>query len=115
MAQHGRDQDCMFTMTPLYDAQVGANKGQYTFTLTEVNNWIGGDGRPKVKAMLVNGQFPGPTITGNWGDRITINVINTSAHYKGISEKRQELASCRMQRQDRSGALETDMSQCSRK
>lgn len=28
---------------------------QYTFTLTEVNNWVGGDGAQKVKAMLVNG------------------------------------------------------------
>lgn len=37
----------------------------YTFTLTEVNNWPGGDGRLKAKAMLVNGQFPGPTITAS--------------------------------------------------
>jgi len=37
----------------------------YTFTLTEVNNWVGGDGRVKAKAMLVNGQFPGPTITAS--------------------------------------------------
>ncbi|KAM7192443.1 putative laccase precursor [Rhypophila sp. PSN 637] len=65
----------------------------YTFTLTESNNWIGGDGRPKVKAMLVNGQFPGPTITANWGDRITITVINnlatngTSIHFHGLHQK----------------------------
>ncbi|KAK3321960.1 multicopper oxidase-domain-containing protein [Apodospora peruviana] len=65
----------------------------YTLTLTEVNNWIGGDGRPKVKAMLVNGQFPGPTITANWGDRITITVNNnlvtngSSIHFHGIRQK----------------------------
>lgn len=29
---------------------------KYTFTLTEVNNWVGGDGVAKVKAMLVNGK-----------------------------------------------------------
>ncbi len=29
---------------------------QYTFTLTEVNNWVGGDGAQKLKAMLVNGE-----------------------------------------------------------
>lgn len=61
--------------------------------MTEVNNWIGGDGRPKVKAMLINGQFPGPTITANWGDRINITVINnlvtngTSIHYHGLHQK----------------------------
>nr|CDP29442.1 Putative laccase precursor [Podospora anserina S mat+] len=65
----------------------------YTFTLTEVNNWIGGDGGIKAKAMLVNGQFPGPTITGNWGDRINVTVVNnlvsngTSIHFHGIHQK----------------------------
>jgi hypothetical protein len=29
----------------------------YTFTLTEHNTWTGGDGRTKIKAMLVNGGF----------------------------------------------------------
>ena len=31
----------------------------YTFTLSEVNNYVGGDGVVKTKAMLVNGVFPG--------------------------------------------------------
>lgn len=31
----------------------------YTFTLSEVNNYVGGDGVVKAKAMLVNGVFPG--------------------------------------------------------
>lgn len=31
----------------------------YTFTLSEVNNYVGGDGVVKAKAMLVNGIFPG--------------------------------------------------------
>lgn len=39
-----------------------ANFCQYTFVLTEVDNFIGGDGAVKKKAMLVNGQFPGPII-----------------------------------------------------
>ncbi|KAK3384924.1 multicopper oxidase-domain-containing protein [Podospora didyma] len=64
----------------------------YTFTLTEVNSWVGGDGGVKVKAMLVNGQFPGPTVTANWGDRINITVINnlvtngTSIHCHGLRQ-----------------------------
>ncbi|KAN0104967.1 multicopper oxidase [Hyaloscypha variabilis] len=64
----------------------------YTFTLTEVDNWVAGDGSVKTKAMLVNGQFPGPTITANWGDEISVNVINnlrtngTSIHWHGIRQ-----------------------------
>lgn len=30
---------------------------QYTFTLTEVDNWVGGDGVAKTKAMLINGKL----------------------------------------------------------
>ncbi|KAK3376848.1 multicopper oxidase-domain-containing protein [Lasiosphaeria ovina] len=64
----------------------------YTLTLTEIDNWVAGDGSVKVKAMLVNGQFPGPTLTANWGDRINITVVNnlrtngTSIHYHGIRQ-----------------------------
>jgi FtsP/CotA-like multicopper oxidase with cupredoxin domain len=64
----------------------------YTFTLTEHNTWTGGDGRTKIKAMLVNGQFPGPTINANWGDRINITIINnlqtngSSIHYHGLHQ-----------------------------
>ncbi|KAH7627774.1 multicopper oxidase-domain-containing protein [Sordaria sp. MPI-SDFR-AT-0083] len=63
---------------------------QYTLTLTEQSTWRGGDGRLKYSAMLVNGQFPGPTISANWGDRLQITVINnmrsngTSIHYHGL-------------------------------
>ncbi|KAK0712901.1 multicopper oxidase-domain-containing protein [Lasiosphaeria miniovina] len=64
----------------------------YTLTLTEIDNWVAGDGSTKVKAMLVNGQFPGPTLTANWGDQINITVVNnlrtngTSIHYHGIRQ-----------------------------
>lgn len=66
----------------LYVARYDTNEPQYTFTITETNNWVGGDGGTKVRAMLVNGkfepgdrqeakltwlsgQFPGPTITAS--------------------------------------------------
>jgi len=32
---------------------------QYNLVITEHDNWVGGDGIPKKKAMLINGQFPG--------------------------------------------------------
>lgn len=45
--------------------------------------------------LLVNGQFPGPTIEANWGDTITVNVCNkitgpedgTALHWHGILQK----------------------------
>lgn len=32
---------------------------QYNLVITEHDNWVGGDGVAKKKAMLINGQFPG--------------------------------------------------------
>ncbi|KAL8386875.1 hypothetical protein RB595_010323 [Gaeumannomyces hyphopodioides] len=63
---------------------------QYDFAITEVDNFVGGDGQVKNKAMLINGQFPGPTIEADWGDRIQINVVNnlqtngTGIHWHGM-------------------------------
>ena len=43
--------------------------------------------------ILVNGQFPGPTITANWGDTINVTVENriedegTSLHWHGFLQK----------------------------
>ncbi|KAK3349185.1 laccase [Lasiosphaeria hispida] len=62
----------------------------YNFVITEHDNWVGGDGVPKKKAMLINGQFPGPTIRADWGDTIRVTVTNTlrvngtSIHWHGI-------------------------------
>ncbi|TPX10102.1 uncharacterized protein E0L32_001299 [Thyridium curvatum] len=64
----------------------------YTFVLTEVNNWVGPDGVVKNKFMLVNGQYPGPTIVADWGDTIQVTVINnletngTSIHWHGVRQ-----------------------------
>ncbi|KAH0026884.1 multicopper oxidase, partial [Aureobasidium melanogenum] len=42
--------------------------------------------------ILVNGQFPGPTIEANWGDMISVTVTNsldegTSLHWHGLLQK----------------------------
>ncbi|KAE8441120.1 hypothetical protein EG329_005862 [Mollisiaceae sp. DMI_Dod_QoI] len=64
----------------------------YTLTITEVDNYVGGDGQIKKKAMLVNNQFPGPVLTANWGDTFQITVVNklrnngTSIHWHGIRQ-----------------------------
>ncbi|ROW00470.1 hypothetical protein VPNG_07965 [Cytospora leucostoma] len=60
----------------------------YTLTLTESDNWTGPDGVIKKKVMLVNG----PTIYAQWGDTISVRVINnletngTSMHWHGIRQ-----------------------------
>ncbi|KAK4443526.1 Cupredoxin [Podospora aff. communis PSN243] len=49
------------------------------------------DGVPK-EMMTVNGQYPGPTITANWGDNVHVRVCNhlpsngTSIHFHGIRQ-----------------------------
>ena len=64
----------------------------YTLTLTEADDWAGGDGGTKAKAMLINGGFPGPTIEADWGDQIQVTVVNnlvtngTSIHWHGIRQ-----------------------------
>ncbi|KAK7914903.1 hypothetical protein PG985_012606 [Apiospora marii] len=70
----------------------GVNR-EYTFVLTELDNWTGPDGHVQEKVMLVNGQLPGPAITANWGDTITVHVTNnlrtngTSMHWHGIHQR----------------------------
>ncbi|PKS09340.1 hypothetical protein jhhlp_003954 [Lomentospora prolificans] len=62
----------------------------YDFTVSQFENWIGGDGIEKKVAMLINGQFPGPTVRADWGDWVEIKVTNnltcdgTSIHWHGI-------------------------------
>ncbi|TEA13776.1 Laccase [Colletotrichum sidae] len=49
----------------------------YDFTITNVTDFAA-DGISK-PAMLINGQFPGPTIEADWGDWVEINVHNQLA------------------------------------
>jgi FtsP/CotA-like multicopper oxidase with cupredoxin domain len=46
------------------------------YTLTASNTTCSQDGSPKKQCFLWNGQFPGPTITANWGDYIQVTVQN---------------------------------------
>lgn len=59
----------------------------YTFTIAQ--STLSPDGVPRTM-LLVNGQFPGPTIEANWGDTISVTVQNnlanegTSMHWHGM-------------------------------
>ncbi|KAK6511771.1 hypothetical protein TWF481_000676 [Arthrobotrys musiformis] len=62
------------------------------YELVITNGEIAPDGYT-VQKMLVNGQYPGPKIEGNWGDTFEITVKNrlsngngTSIHFHGIQQ-----------------------------
>ncbi|KAI0398570.1 multicopper oxidase [Xylariaceae sp. FL0594] len=65
---------------------------EYFFDITAHSNWVGPDGVTKELVMLVNNQFPGPTIFADWGDTIVVHVTNslttngTSIHWHGIRQ-----------------------------
>ena len=64
----------------------------YDFTIKR--GFIAPDGVNK-SVILINGQFPGPTIEANWGDTIQVNVHNqitgpeegTAIHWHGILQR----------------------------
>ncbi|KAF2104686.1 hypothetical protein NA57DRAFT_28126, partial [Rhizodiscina lignyota] len=68
--------------------QTGETK-TYNFELTEQNLSPDGHERPM---MVINGQYPGPTIEANWGDTISVTVKNslqdngTSIHWHGFRQ-----------------------------
>ncbi|KAJ5788516.1 hypothetical protein N7457_003506 [Penicillium paradoxum] len=62
----------------------------YNFEVT--NTTCAPDGVEVQTCMLVNGQFPGPTIEANWGDNIVVNLKNslqwngTGIHWHGLRQ-----------------------------
>ena len=54
----------------------------YDWTLT--NGTISPDGVSVRNILLINNQFPGPTIEANWGDWIEVKLTN-AFHNEGTS------------------------------
>lgn len=73
-------------------AQVTNVTRHYDFTIKR--GFIAPDGVNK-SVLLINGQFPGPTIEANWGDTIEVNVTNeitgpeegTALHWHGLLQR----------------------------
>lgn len=65
-------------------------KQQYSLTIT--NTTCDPDGSSSQQCLLINNQLPGPVITANWGDTLSITVTNqmqdngTSIHWHGIRQ-----------------------------
>ncbi|CAK7236310.1 laccase, multicopper oxidase, benzenediol:oxygen oxidorectuctase [Sporothrix curviconia] len=83
-----------FDINTDYDAKTpitGVTR-HYTLVVTEETNWTGPDGEVKGLVMLVNGSIPGPVIQADWGDQLSITVVNnlkengTSMHWHGIRQ-----------------------------
>jgi len=66
------------------------NTVNYNWDITWVN--VNPDQRASRPAVGINGQWPGPTISGNTGDEIVVTVNNklgnesTSIHWHGIHQ-----------------------------
>ncbi|ORY61466.1 ascomycete fungal laccase from thielavia arenaria [Pseudomassariella vexata] len=84
--------DCFDIYTDYEEDTPPGTTVPYEFEITEQDNWLGPDGVVKTKVMLVNDQYPGPTIVANWGDTISVKVTNklrtngTSIHWHGIRQ-----------------------------
>ncbi|KAK8131536.1 Laccase-1 [Apiospora sp. TS-2023a] len=70
----------------------GSSPRTFDWEITEKEDFETADGRILPKVMLINGQFPGPTLRADWGDNIVVNVKNslktngTSIHWHGIRQ-----------------------------
>ncbi|KAG8895695.1 hypothetical protein FRC00_007107, partial [Tulasnella sp. 408] len=71
-------------------ASLGAAKVvQYTFELT--TGTVAPDGVER-KAILINGQTPGPTVYADQGDEVSVTIVNkmdiqSTIHWHGIQMK----------------------------
>ncbi|EGP88992.1 putative multicopper oxidase, type 1 [Zymoseptoria tritici IPO323] len=63
-----------------------------SYTLTITNSTCNPDGNGERLCQLINGQYPGPTITADWGDLLSIKIINkledngTAIHFHGVRQ-----------------------------
>jgi hypothetical protein len=62
------------------------------YNLVITNGTCNPDGGGERQCFLINGQYPGPPITANWGDRLQITVQNnladngTNIHWHGVRQ-----------------------------
>lgn len=48
-----------------------------SYSLEVTNTTCNPDGHGEQECLLINGQYPGPVITANWGDYLSITVKNS--------------------------------------
>ncbi|KAK9369486.1 Cupredoxin [Lipomyces kononenkoae] len=80
------DTSTAYRISKTWNSSEPATTRIYNFTISEVTGWPDGYNRT---LTVINGQFPGPLIEVNMGDRLIINVQNngvnmTTIHYHGL-------------------------------
>lgn len=84
------DTDREYLLDMAWDLNAAPTIRRYDFVITQGKAWPDGVVRDM---LLVNGQFPGPLIEANRGDRILVNVTNrltsepTAIHWHGIHQR----------------------------
>ncbi|TPX39265.1 hypothetical protein SeMB42_g06387 [Synchytrium endobioticum] len=91
-SQNHQRRKCYFIIAvPLLLVVLVAAIGAWSYTFVVSTITAAQDGVPR-KMLVVNGQYPGPLIEANMGDRILVNLINkldngTSIHWHGIHHR----------------------------
>ncbi|KAB8292934.1 hypothetical protein EYC80_007298 [Monilinia laxa] len=73
-------------------ASTSTTTGSSVYNLEFTNTTCAPDGVTRSECMLINGQFPGPTLYADWGDMIQVTVKNslqhngTGIHWHGIRQ-----------------------------
>ncbi|KAF1952506.1 hypothetical protein CC80DRAFT_422174 [Byssothecium circinans] len=81
-----------FSAATDFDAKWPVTGKTVSYTFELVNKTCNPDGFGERPCQLFNGQFPGPTIRANWGDRVTVTFKNslqtngTGIHWHGIRQ-----------------------------
>lgn len=86
-----RSQWCGYSTSTDYYTTYPTTGVTQTYYWTLQNSTLSPDGVSRT-VLTVNGQFPGPTLSANWGDTIVIHLTNglenngTSIHFHGIRQ-----------------------------
>ncbi|KAK9475885.1 Cupredoxin [Lipomyces japonicus] len=80
------DTSTAYSISSNWNSSAPKTTREYNFTISNVVGWPDGFNRT---LTVINGQFPGPMIEANMGDRIVINVVNegdipTTLHWHGL-------------------------------
>ena len=81
-----------FSIATDFDQKHPVTGATVTYHLEITNGTCNPDGHGDRTCFLINGQYPGPVLTANWGDRLEVIVQNnlqnngTGIHFHGVRQ-----------------------------
>lgn len=81
-----------FSIATDFDQKHPVTGKTVSYSLEITNTTCNPDGHGDQACLLINNQYPGPVITANWGDTLSITVTNsmqdngTSIHWHGVRQ-----------------------------